>query len=153
MKALVVYDSVFGNTEKIAQAVGEALGAPVVQVKAVQAEQLTGVELLVVGSPTRQFNATPDMMAWLNGLAEDALKGARAAAFDTRIDAKTIGFFLFRWLVASNYAVKRLEAALARKGAALAAPGGGFFVKASEGPLVEGELERAATWAQGLTQH
>ena len=150
MKALVVYDSVFGNTGKIAQAVGAALGAPVVQVGAVQAEQLAGVELLVVGSPTRQFTATPAMMAWLNGLAGDALKGVRAAAFDTRIDAKTIGFFVFRWLVASNYAFKRLEAALKLKGATIAAAAGGFYVKASEGPLAEGELERAEAWGKSL---
>lgn len=150
MQALVVYDSVFGNTEKIAQVIGAALGADVVRVGSPGAERLAGVELLLVGSPTRQFNATPAMIAWLNSLGAGALKGVRAAAFDTRIDSKTIGFFLFRWLVGSNYAVKPLEKLLAQKGATLAGAPGGFFVEASEGPLRQGELERAAAWAKGL---
>jgi len=63
MKALVVYDSFFGNTEKIAQTIGNALGAPadveVLRVGNVKPEQLTGLGLLVVGSPTRAFRPTP----------------------------------------------------------------------------------------------
>ena len=59
MKALVVYDSVFGNTEKIAQGIGEALGSPeevtTVQVKEVSLDRLSGLDILVVGSPTRAF--------------------------------------------------------------------------------------------------
>jgi flavodoxin len=50
MKTLVVYDSFFGNTERVAQAVGEALGSEVavLRVTAVRPEHVTGLELLVV---------------------------------------------------------------------------------------------------------
>jgi len=62
MKALVVYDSVFGNTEQIAQAIGDALGSsenvPVLKVTDVKLEQLAGSKLLIVGSPTRAFRPT-----------------------------------------------------------------------------------------------
>lgn len=152
MNALVVYDSVFGNTEKIALAVGEVLGAKVVKVTDLEQGPLSDVDVLVVGSPTRGFAATPALSAWLKGLAPQSLQGVRATAFDTRIDANTIGFFLFRWLVRTHYAVRPLEALLKEKGALITAPPDGFYVNASEGPLREGELERAAAWAKSLLQ-
>lgn len=149
MKTLVIYDSVFGNTQKVAEAIGRALDAPVQSVKNTSAGQLAGLQLLIVGSPTRQFNATPETMAFLKGLPVGALQGVKAAAFDTRIAGNTIKFFFFRWLVQSNYADKKIAAELARVGASLAGQEG-FLVKESEGPLAEGELERAAAWASQL---
>ena len=57
MKKIVVYDSAFGNTEKIAQSMGSALGAPpdvmVMRVGEMDPVELTGIELLIVGSPTQ----------------------------------------------------------------------------------------------------
>lgn len=53
MKSMVVYDSVFGNTEQIAQAIGNVLGPRDVRVSNVNPEQLTGLKLLIVGSPTQ----------------------------------------------------------------------------------------------------
>jgi len=50
MKTLIIYDSFFGNTEQIAQAIGQTLDAQTVKVNEVAAEQLTGIELLIVGS-------------------------------------------------------------------------------------------------------
>jgi len=59
MKTLIVYDSFFGNTEKIAQAIGNSLSAKenieTLRVSEVKPEQLIGLELLIVGSPTRVF--------------------------------------------------------------------------------------------------
>jgi flavodoxin len=59
MKALIVYDSVFGNTAKVAQAMAEALQTSAVPVSRVTADMLRGVDLLIVGSPTRSFRPTP----------------------------------------------------------------------------------------------
>ena len=63
MKALVVYDSFYGNTEKIAVAIGAALGSAedvtVLRVSQVKPEQLAGLNLLIVGSPTRKFSPSP----------------------------------------------------------------------------------------------
>jgi flavodoxin I len=57
MKALVVYDSFFSNTEKIAQAIGEALRPQgevgIFRVADIKVEQVAGVEVFIVGSPTR----------------------------------------------------------------------------------------------------
>jgi len=68
MKALVVYDSVFGNTEQIARAIGGAVGAEVLRVGSVQQAQLMGTALLIVGSPTRGFRPTPATTSWLKSI-------------------------------------------------------------------------------------
>lgn len=152
MKALVIYDSVFGNTEEIARAVGRGLGADVmvVNVKKATNNDLQGVDLLVVGSPTRSFSATPELLAFLQALPEEGLKAVKAAAFDTRIDVKTIPF-LFRGMVdKGGYAAPLIARLLEQKGAVLLIPPQAFFVKDREGPLRTGELERAAAWAQGI---
>ncbi len=155
MKTLVIYDSVFGNTEKIARAIGAALGAPVevpvLQVGSVTPEHLAGVEVLFVGSPTRGFKPTPAISAFLSALPAGALKGVKAAAFDTRIPLESIKNRFFRFIVKQGgYADKIITKALVEKGASLPMPSGGFIVLESEGPLQEGELERAAAWAKTI---
>ena len=67
MKSLVVYDSFFGNTEKIAQAIGKGLGTikntQVVKVDQFAQNMLEGIECLVVGSPTRRWLAGGSLTA------------------------------------------------------------------------------------------
>lgn len=153
MKALVIYDSVFGNTERVARAIGSALGegTPVQRISAVTPADLNGLEILFVGSPTRGFKPTPAITAFLSALPAGALDGVRAAAFDTRIPLDSIKNPVFRLIVkAGGYADKIIAKALTAKGAALAIPSDGFVVLESEGPLKEGELERAAEWARTI---
>lgn len=59
MKALVVYDTFFGNTEQVARAIAVGLGAEAVKVDSFTPGQLAGLALLVVGSPTRGFRSSP----------------------------------------------------------------------------------------------
>ncbi len=103
MKVLVIFDSVFGNTEKIAQAIGEAFGSKnevsVVRVGKVSIEQLKGLDLLLVGSPTRGFRPTEAIAAFLKNIPANALNGVKAAAFDTRIPTDTIKSPVFRFIV------------------------------------------------------
>jgi flavodoxin len=152
MKALIVYDSVFGNTEKIAQAMGEALAAhgevELRRVSDAQPGQLAGMDLLLVGSPTRAFRPTPAAVAFLKRVSAGALSGVKGAAFDTRMPIEQAPAIL-RFLVGIfGYAAKPLAARLQKAGGALACPPEGFFVTGTEGPLKEGELERAAAWAK-----
>ncbi len=157
MKALIVYDSFFGNTEQIAQAMGHALGSPedveVLRVSDVKPEQLTGAALLVVGSPTRGFRPTPAISNLLKSIPKNGLKGVKVAAFDTRFTMDEIesSVFILRILVKRfGYAAKPIADRLKKKGGELIMPPEGFFVEGTEGPLKEGELERAADWAQRL---
>jgi flavodoxin I len=148
MKVLVVYDSVYGNTEKIAKAIGEAI-APSAEVKVVRAgeanpSELMPVDLLIVGSPTHAGRPVAAVQDFLNKVPELSLKGISVAAFDTRISKRIVAVF--------GYAAGRIAGKLKKKGAALIAPPEGFFVTGGEGPLKEGELERAVAWARGLLE-
>ena len=72
MSALVMYDSVFGNTEKIARAIADALGphgsVEMLRAGEITPARLTGLDLLVVGSPTRGFRPTEAVANTLKGL-------------------------------------------------------------------------------------
>ena len=155
MKALVVYDSVFGNTEQIAQAIGEALAAQaqveVRRVSDVKPEELAAVELLIVGSPTRAFRPTPATSNLLKRIPANGLSGVRVAAFDTGFAMSDTDSRILRFLAGIfGYAAKPISDRLTRKGGELVLPPEGFFVKGTEGPLKEGELERAAEWAKQI---
>ena len=148
MKALIVYDSVYGNTEKIARAVAAALAASG-QVKAlrvgeVNPSELESVDLLIVGSPTQGGRATPAIKEFLSRIPAKALSNVSVASFDTRI--KNIVAKLF------GYAGGRIADSLKEKGGNLAALPEGFIVEGNKGPLKEGELERAAVWAKGILE-
>ena len=62
MKALVIYDLTYGNTEKIAEAIGEAIGGQVLRVGEVNPADLKGFDLLFVGSPTHGGWYTPEIV-------------------------------------------------------------------------------------------
>ncbi len=146
MKALIVYDSVYGNTEKIARAIAEAI-TPSDEVKVLRAgeanpSELASIDLLIVGSPTHGGRPTSAVQNLLNKIPK--LQGINVAAFDTRIPTKLVGVF--------GYAAGRIAGNLKRKGGTLIASPEGFFVTGGQGPLKEGELERAAAWAKGILE-
>jgi flavodoxin len=155
MKALVVYDSFFGNTEQIARAIGDTLAAQAdvqtLRVGDVKPEHLAGLGLLIVGSPTRGFSPSPAIKAWLKNLAPHSLNGVKVVAFDTRIavsdvDSRILPVFVKLF----GYAAEPIATRLTKRGGVLVVPAEGFFVKGTEGPLKDGELERAAAWAQQI---
>jgi flavodoxin len=155
MKALVVYDSVFGNTEKVAQSIGQALSAQAkvqtLHVGDVKPEHLAGLDALVVGSPTRAFSPTPAIKDWLRSLPSNALTGVEVTAFDTRMDPKEVGSAILTVMVnIFGYAAKPIGDKLVKKGGMLKVAPEGFVVEGKEGPLREGQLERAANWAREL---
>jgi len=156
MKAMVAYDSAYGNTEQIARAIGSALGSPgdveVLRIGDVTPQQLAGLSLLVVGCPTQKFSPTAPTTALLKGIPAGGLKGVRVAAFDTRFTVaaiekvKILAFFVNLF----GYAAETIADRLQKKGGELAAPPEGFYVGDTKGPLLEGELERAAEWAHKI---
>jgi flavodoxin I len=148
-KTLIVYDSMFGNTEKIAQAIGGALGTQVIYVDDIKPEHLVGLDVLIVGSPTQAFQPLKPIKAFLKDIPAGALKGVKVAAFDTRADVQEVGSRILTLFVKLfGYAAEPIAAQLIKKGGMQAIAPAGFFVTDKEGPLKEGELERAAAWAQ-----
>ena len=157
MKALVVYDSVFGNTEKVAQTMGQALASQAevqtLRVGDVKPEHLE-IDMLIVGSPTRAFSPTPAIRKWLRGLPANSLQGVKVAAFDTRIALEDVDSAILSFLVKIfGYAARPIGNGLTKRTGDLALPPEGFYVKGAEGPLKDGELERAADWAQRIFPH
>ncbi len=155
MPALVVFESFFGNTEMVARAIAEALGAPHAararRVDELEPGDLENVDLLVVGSATRAFRPSPATQAWLKGLAPGRLEGVRVAAFDTRMDVAEVGNPFLSFLAKIfGYAAEPIAKELARAGGAAAGAPAGFVVEAKEGPLREGETDRARAWARTL---
>ena len=167
MRTLVVYESMFGNTEAIAKAIVEGLKAHgEVELEEVGAVPAVGgdIALLVVGGPTHAHGmSTPDSRAdaarragdrlvshgvgareWLHGLPPLSGTGA-AAAFDTRIHGPG-----FLWGSAAKGMAKELEAI----GYLLVVPPESFLVGGPTGPqfdrLLEGELDRARRWGDSL---
>ena len=157
MKAMVVYDSGYGNTEQIAQAIGNALGpletVEILRVGNVRPEQFAGLDYLIVGSPTQRFRPTGAIKGLLKSIPRNGLQGVKVAAFDTRLtvaeieEVRVLAFFVRIF----GYAAKPIAAGLEKNGGELVVPPEGFYVHGMEGPLLEGELERAAGWAQRIT--
>ncbi len=166
MNTLVVYDSLFGNTERIALAIADALRA-FGQVQAVRIEpsqseesqrqallrqyratdvrlepahpvELQGMDLLILGGPTQAFKATPAMLSFLEKISPASLSGVAVACFDTR----SRGPF--------GSAARTMAKKLQTMGVSLLVPPESFFVSGMQGPLKSGEVDRAATWAQML---
>jgi hypothetical protein len=159
MKALVVYESVWGNTAAVARAVAEGIGPGAQALSTAQAtdELVREADLIVAGSPVFGFSlptekmrdgiranpqggpppdlSHPSLRSWL-----DALLGGhgRAAAFETRIWWSPRG--------ATGTILRKLKAAGYHP---LGEPHR-FIVTDKFGPLREGELERARAWGAEL---
>jgi hypothetical protein len=161
-RALVVYESLFGDARTIAHAIGDGIASslPVDVVAAQEAPSaLDGdVRLLVVGGPNHAFGmprpSTRDsavkqyradiadtgagLHEWLEAVRAPAPHLA-AAAFDTRGSGHPV-------LVRMDHAARAEEKLLTRLGAHIVAPAEHFFVQDTKGPLVDGEEERARRW-------
>ena len=144
MKALIIYDSTYSNTEKIAKAIGAALTGDVKVLRAIAANpaDFGSFDLLVIGSPTYGGRPMPSVATLVNNISESAIKGKNVAVFDTRIPSKMVKLF--------GFAADRIAKNLKGKGANLIVPAEGFFVTGKEGPLKDGEQERASAWAKTL---
>jgi len=144
MKAHVAYDSAFGNTKSVAEAVAGSLGeldATPVSVSDFRPEDLTAGDLLVLGSPINGWRPTPKITELLSTLGDGHLQGVKAAAFDTRV----------RMFIHGD-AAKKMAHALRDNGADIISEPMPFYVQGSEGPLRPGEIEKAARWGKSLLE-
>jgi flavodoxin len=134
MKALIVYDSIFGNTEKIAKIIADSLGSQenveVIRVTDMKLEHLQGINLLIVGSPTRAFKPTKLIVDFLIKIPSNGLKGINVATFDTRVSTTDVNSRMLNGFVKIfGYAAKLIADKLQKKGGNLIIPPEGFFVK------------------------
>ena len=160
MKAVVVYESHWGNTEAVARAVAEGIGpeAHALTTDEASGTALDGVDVIVAGAPVMAFGlpsdraiagleesgrtaprppdlSHPSLRAWLSGLPKGYGLGA---AFETRIWWSPRG------------ATGTIERELAKAGYRRLVKGERFIVTGGYGPLRDGELEKARAWGAEL---
>jgi hypothetical protein len=161
MKAIVVYESHWGNTAAIARAIAEGIGAGAVALATDQATAavLPDAELIVAGAPVIAFSLPTERM--LEGIRKD---GANAPAppdlshplLRTWLAALPKGSGLFaafetRVAWSPGGATGGIADGLERAGYRKAADPARFFVKGKFGPLKPGEAERAKQWGTLLS--
>jgi hypothetical protein len=152
MKTVVIYDSTYGNTRAIAEAIAASLSGTATPMESANAATLAGADLVVVGSPTQGGRPTPATKAFIEALPADILSGKVVAAFDTRLAIRDQPLplrFLMRLI---GYAAPRIAKVLEARGGTMRGAPEGFVVVGKEGPLKVGELERSIGWAQTI-QH
>jgi flavodoxin len=147
MQALVIYYSQFGNTRQVAEAIAGVLkGAGMVRTLGTDqlaAADLEGIDLVVMGTPTHKMNLPQVVQPLFDELPGRSLRGVPVAAFDT---SYKMGAFLARFTAA-----KKLDRKLRKLGGKRLVPPETFHVhEHHEGPLYDGELERAQRWAESL---
>ena len=162
MKAIVVYESHWGNTAAVARAIAEGIGsgARVLSTAEATSEAVVGADLIVAGAPLLGFSlptesmlknltsnagrdptppdlSHPSMRSWIDALP---VGNARAASFETRI-----------WWSPGS-AAKAILGKLEAVGYRPAAKAQRFVVQGKYGPLRRGELEKAKAWGAELAQ-
>lgn len=144
MNVLIVYESMYGNTARVAKAIGAGLGDQLtVELKTIDAiATIPGnADVLIVGGPTYAHGVEAAMKAFLDGIPDGALEGVPTAAFDTRLDWPKL---------LSGAASKGIAQRLARKGARMIAEPESFRVEDKDGPLLDGEERRATEWGRQI---
>ena len=144
MKTLIVYDSAYGNTEKVARAIGDAVmgEVEVLRVGEVNSSELKIYDLLIFGSPTQGGKPTRVISDFLSQITAPIFQSVKSAAFDTRLSKKWVGIF--------GNAASGIANRLKANGLTLIVPPEGFFVKGTKGELENGEVEHAAVWAKEI---
>jgi flavorubredoxin len=133
---VVIYDSKFGNTEKIAKSLAAGLrmagiDTTCMNTNDVQIESLRDYDFVAVGAPTQAFSASRPMKDFLLNLeGVQGLRGKHAFAFDTKFASRL-----------SGSASKYIEKTLKELGMEIVKPRQSAIVKKTEGPLEEGAAE------------
>jgi hypothetical protein len=165
---MVVYESMYGNTRQVAEAIGEGLRSSFdVEVREVgdAGLQVDGIDLLIVGGPIHAWGMTREstregvrektdpselvstgigIREFVSGLQQaNRSEPPRAATFDTALRT--------RWFPTGS-AAKPAAKRLTKHGYRLIAEPRHFYVEEEHGPLIEGELDRAREWGAELAR-
>ncbi len=156
MLVVIVYDSTFGNTKRVAQAIASGIGTPD-SVRVMSAAEATAQpperpDLLFVGGPTQRHRPSPALRAFLDTLTRGSLKGVAAATFDTRYRMTAL---------LTGSAARDAAGRLRKAGCRVIVPPESFFMARDVPPkgekrrhqleeLEAGELERAKEWGRAV---
>lgn len=139
MVTLVVYDSNFGNTKIIAVEIAKNIGGDtkLISVQDYKDSDLKGIDLLIFGSPINGWRPSEASIKLLKKLSGKIKKGLKFSTFDTRVK-----------LFIHGDAKEKMATILRDAGAEQVFESQAFYVKGKQGPILSGELEKAANWAK-----
>ena len=149
-RVLVVYDTKYGNTEEIAEAMGDAVLGKVFRVDDTKHLNLSKFDFIIIGSPTWGGMPTKAIKEFMDRIPLEVLKKSSMAAFDTRMLNENNGFFARLLIRIFGYASYRIARRLQKRGCHMTSAPEGFIVTGYKGPLKTGESARAARWAKSL---
>jgi flavodoxin len=146
MLTVVVYDTKYGNTEQVAQAIARGL-AELGTVRVMDVAEATQPlperpDLLLVGGPTQRHGPSPALRAFMEDLPA-GLAGIPAASFDTRYRGSTL--IMGSAAGAAAKELRKTDASLVAKPESFFIARGGSLEKQG---LEAGELERAEAWGR-----
>lgn len=162
MRALVVYESMFGNTKSVAQAIAEGLSnylpTEIREVGSAPVNIDSEIELVAVGGPTHAFGMTrpgtrADAARQTAGHPVSAGIGIREWLEQMHADPNVTTFAAFGTKVGlplPGSASKAADRALRDRGFHISRPPASFRVHGTPGPLHDGETERARRWGAEL---
>lgn len=142
MKTLIIYDSNFGNTKKIAETIALELKTKAHYVLDAEKIKPEEYEVIIVGSPINGWQPTQRIKDYLNSLKENSLQNLKATSFDTRVNV----FF-------HGDAAKKIAKQLKNAGAEIYTEPEVFYVEDKDGPLLINEVKRAIAWAKKLRKN
>jgi flavodoxin len=150
MNVLVVYFSKFGNTQQVAEKIAETIASAngkdgslrVLSSDQLEVVDIEAADLVVMGTPTHKMNLPEAVRPVFECLPRKVLRGKSVAAFDTSYKMSA--------LLARFTAAKKLNNKLRKLGGKRIVPPETFHVVGREGPLYQGELERAHAWAEQI---
>lgn len=141
MKSVVIYDSNYGNTQKVAEAIADELGAKATNISSIKSSELTNLDLLIVGTPIIGWKPTANIQEFLSKLESGQLNGVKATTFDTRVK-----------LFIHGDAMGKVADSLKNAGAKIFVNPTPFYIEGATAcpHLLNGELEKAKKWARDI---
>jgi flavodoxin len=147
-KALIVYESKYGNTRLVAEKIAEGMSQAseieieLVELKDVNLDQVDEFDTILIGSPNHVGSPTRSIRKFIDELGKSNIKNKKGAVFDTYM-AKDF-----------EKAVKKMEKQIGAKvpGLILVAPGLSIRVDGMKGPVTDGELPKCEEFVVRITK-
>jgi flavodoxin len=148
VKTIIIYESSFGNTKKVAEKIRENLNliekndTVIKTVKEVDPIEVLNFDLILFGSPNHMGGPTRGIRKFIDKLKKVGLKGKKVATFDTYV-RKNI-----------NKAVRKMERRIKEKipNAELITPGLSIKVSGVGGPVIETEFPKVVEFIKIITE-
>lgn len=146
VKALVVYESKYGNTKRAAETIVEGMKeageveASIKELKGVNLEKVADYDVILVGSPNHFGGPTRGIKGFIDKLGKLRLKGKMFAVFDTYMGKDF------------EKAVKKMEKRIGEKAPELKKIASGLSIRVQgiKGPIVENELSKCKEFGKSI---